>query len=448
MYGMPLTGTAPVPPQQQQPASPPPPPPPAHGMAPPPPRPPSGPPMQGPPMQGPPMQGPPPGAPPFPQPPPAQSGSWISTHKALAGIIAGIAALLITLGIILLVVFVFPFGDNYRIPLPSSTPYVYSTPAPTPTPTPPPPTGSVADTTWDLIELIMDGYSYSNVDVELYWTFWFDGSGEFIADFNDGSIEYGYWYMSGANIEVVDDYGTYIFYLDGNIFTWYLGDSTFIFKRNDGSIFNPPGDDIQTPPPPPVNNISREDHYVTGTWVYMSGNGPLYYFGIAHMITFFADGDVYFTDDHLYSENGYWNRWDVINENVISIINQWDEVTYFTVDASLHTLTITDDSNISTSYGRESFAHPYGNWIYDSGDYSILFFGLSENIQFWVNGYAYASGPDKFVSWWFADFDYNVIGILDESTYDQYYFEYKITDGYLILTDYTGSSLVFARYWW
>jgi len=398
----------------------------------------------------PPQAGMPPG--PYPQ----KSGSWISNNKALAGVLGGVIALVLVLGIVLLILFL-PGGNNSRI---SSTPTPGrtdgATPTPTPTPTPPLTVG-LGNTTWDLNEVYADGITlnkdYLN-SIGLFITFWFHEGGDFTGMYDD---EYGYgsWVISGNEITVTIDGERQILFLqpDGNSFTWVEGEvGTMTFVRNDYVSFMPPSEGtIQTPP---GVSISHDYHYAKGDWWGWSINTYLHFFHAYTSVTFFGNGEVYAAYSS-FSYDGEWGSWEIINDNEVIITNERGVSETFTFTASidsyygepLEILTITDAAGNSISYARNTYDHPFGNWILESGDW-IWLFGLSDNISFYLDGSVYASDSDHILSWWFDPENYNVIGVLDTFSYEQRYFSFRTEGGYLTIWDEDGDWIRLERYWW
>jgi len=383
-------------------------------------------------------------------PPPQRSGNWISNNKAIAGVLGGVIALVLVLGIVLLVIFL-PGGNNARIsntPTPGRTDTMTQSPTPTPTPTPPLAVG-LGDTTWDLHEVYADGVTlnkdYLN-SVGLFITFWFHANGDFTGMYDD---EYGYgsWVISGDEITVNVDGERQILFLqpDGNSFIWIEGEvGTMTFVRNDYVSFMPPGGGIiQTTPTAP---ISQDYHFAKGFWYIQRADSYQHFIAANPYLIFFGNSDLYASPGY-HSTDGDWATWYIVNENEIIITDYWGTSETFTISISSDILTIIDSAGGKSEYERISHDHPYGNWVFHSGDW-IWIFGLSDSVYFNVDGYAYASESGNNLSWWF-DPDYDgVIGILDTSSYEQRYFTFRTEDGYLTIWDEDGDWIRLERYWW
>jgi len=385
-----------------------------------------------------------------PQMPPQKSGNWFSRNKALVGVLAGVTALVITLGIIFAVMYFSDnSGNNYiaasPTPLVVTTPAPPATPAPTPSPTPTP--TALDNTTWELYSMYADGYFYSREDLDYSdtnATFWFSASGDFASYYyDDYGVYYGVWYLTDYSIYVDDYYDPFYLYLDGNIITWPVTDTlTMTFVRNDYISFNMPGDYIDHPDPP-IGDSDLTSHPINGFWGFQDGGG-INHFEYSWRVVFVGNGDVVMAASRTYDV--IWARWQLVSDNEILVMAGGANY-YFDIYVDDEMLMLFDNNGKSTTYGRRSFDSPVGQWSFAEQNNLIYFFEYSDYIMFGVSGeptvnnIIYSDYQDRYVEYFISD---NTIIYLYDPIIDRYHkYTFRIEGDLLTLTDENGN---WARY--
>jgi len=459
MYGMPLSSapaSAPTPPPQNvaippqnvaipspQGYAPPPPPqvaipspqvaiPPQPGYAPPPP-----------PVAAPPPQVAIPSQPGYAPPqnvavPQQKSGSWISNNKAMAGVLGGILLLVLALGIVLLIMFLPGGSGNSNVsntPTPTPTTPV-NTPTPTPTPTPNL-AASLYNTTWDLYELDTAGIIFDSNDLislDSVFNMWFDGNGDFVADFHAGGLLFGTWRLSGSLIYVDIDGEIDILTLTDNKITLTIEGMIATFIRNDHISFNPPD---KYAVPNYVSNYNRDEHFLKGTWWF--SDGPwIYHFGTSEKIIFLGNGDVYSSEDEK------WATWYAIEEYYILIVDERGVERYFVVYETYNMLEIMDEDGDTIYYDRIGNDSPVGSWVLVDMSPWIFYFGASQRIEFFVDGTVYESTHGRTGLWGLYSLDSMIVWDSGSPDYTDFPLFYTSGDN-LMLYDASWNWAIYQR---
>ncbi|MCL2628080.1 MAG: hypothetical protein FWD44_05195 [Oscillospiraceae bacterium] len=195
-----------------------------------------------------------------------------------------------------------------------------------------------------------------------------------------------------------------------------------------------------TPPPP---YYTHDDHILKGTWEYIRGTTPLFFFQKSPMVAFIGTGSVFAADeDWFFTELGFWGSWFIIDDKEIVVTDHWEDAAYFTYEVSNNTLALTDPSGNTVYFDRVSNDSPYGYWELEDSSGSLFFLGRSSHVFFDFTGLVFPTDPNRYGSWWFPpDGGYNSIGIFDDDAAWAEYFEYRTQDGYLTITDHAGNWL-------